>query len=192
MTSVPHSIAVLRTARLILREVRESDAPAYQKHFVDYEVIGQLSAAVPWPYPEDGVLTWIRTQIIPNQGKDRWIWGIFLREQPEEIIGLIDLWRQGRPENRGFWLGRRHWGRGIMTEAAAAVMDHAFYNLGFEKMVFANAVGNERSRRVKQKTGARWLRTEPATFVNPHYTERELWEITKDEWRAFRNASQST
>jgi RimJ/RimL family protein N-acetyltransferase len=53
-------------------------------------------------------------------------------------------------------------------------------------LVFANAVGNERSHRIKEKTGARLLRTEPAKFVNPLYTEREIWEITKDEWNAFR------
>ena len=74
-----------------------------------------------------------------------------------------------------------------MTEAVVAVMDHAFDHLGFETLVFGNAVGNERSRRIKEKTGARWLRTEPAKFVNPRYTEREIWEITKDEWRAFRS-----
>jgi hypothetical protein len=48
-------------------------------------------------------------------------------------------------------------------------------------LVFANAAGNERSRRIKEKTGARQLRAEPAKFVNPLYTEREIWEITKDE-----------
>jgi hypothetical protein len=30
------------------------------------------------------------------------------------------------------------------------------------------------------------LRTEPAKYVNPLYTEREIWEITKNEWNAFR------
>jgi hypothetical protein len=61
-----------------------------------------------------------------------------------------------------------------------------FDHLGFEKLVFANAVGNVRSRRIKEKTGARQLRTEPAKFVNPLDTEREILEITKDEWNAFR------
>ena len=39
-----------------------------------------------------------------------------------------------------------------MTEAVVPVMDHAFNNLGFEKMVLANDLGNDRSRRVKEKT----------------------------------------
>ncbi len=38
----------LETERLLLRGVLESDIPAYEKHFVDYEVIRYLSDAVPW------------------------------------------------------------------------------------------------------------------------------------------------
>jgi [ribosomal protein S5]-alanine N-acetyltransferase len=186
LPSQPYRLPILKTERLLLREITESDAPAYERNFVDYEVISQLSATVPWPYPEGGVLDWIRTQIIPMQGQGKWVWGIFLKEQPDEVIGVVDLWRKPSPENRGFWLGRKYWGTGIMTEAVVPVMNHAFDHLAFETLVFANAVGNKRSHRIKEKTGARLLRTEPAKFVNPLYTEREIWEITKDEWNAFR------
>jgi [ribosomal protein S5]-alanine N-acetyltransferase len=73
-----------------------------------------------------------------------------------------------------------------MTEAVFPITDYAFDVLGFETLFFSNALGNEKSRRVKEKTGARLLRTEPAKFVNPSYTEREIWELTRDQWREFR------
>jgi RimJ/RimL family protein N-acetyltransferase len=76
-----------------------------------------------------------------------------------------------------------------MTEAVLPITDYAFDSLGFERLFFSNAVGNQRSRRVKEKTGARFLRTEPANFVNPIYAGREVWELTKDEWRAFKSRS---
>lgn len=174
------------TSRLILREVKATDAASYEKHFVDYEVISQLSDAVPWPYPKGGVLGFLNTTVVPLQGKDRWVWGIFLKDSPEEIIGVVDLWRECQPENRGFWLGRKFWGKGLMTEAVTPVMDYAFDHLGFEKLVFSNAVGNLKSRRVKEKTGARLIGTRPAKFVNPDFTEAETWELTKTEWKAFR------
>ena len=53
-------LPVFTTERLILREVTEADAPAYEKNFVDYEVINQLASVVPWPYPAGGVLDFIR------------------------------------------------------------------------------------------------------------------------------------
>ena len=176
----------LHTERLVLKPVSLGDVPCYEKHFIDYEVIRHLSDTVPWPYPENGVREYVQNQILPEQGRDRWIWGIHLRGTPDHLIGVVELWRPGKPENRGFWLGHEHWGKGYMNEAAYAVTDYAFADLGFDTLIFSNARGNVRSRRVKEKTGARLLRTEPAEFVDPEYTEQEIWELTRDDWIAFR------
>lgn len=177
-------LPVFKTDRLILRGVELSDAESYQKNFADYEVIRHLSHHVPWPYPEDGVYNFLKDGILPSQGSDRWTWAILLKDQPDEVIGVVDLWRKGSPENRGFWLARKHWGKGIMTEAVEPVMDYAFKYLGFETLIFANAVGNTRSRRVKEKTGAKLTDVKPAKFVDPQYTEHEIWELNKEDWFA--------
>lgn len=179
-------LPVFKTERLILREIELSDEPSYKENFVDYEVIRHLSSAVPWPYPENGIKDFIENFILPNQGKDRWMWGIFLKENPTELIGVVDLWRMGKPENRGFWLARKYWGKGFMTEAVFPVMDYAFNELAFEKLIFTNAVGNVASRRVKEKTGAKLIDIRPAKFVDPQYTEHEVWELEKKDWLDFR------
>lgn len=185
MTVVPD----IQTTRLLLSGIRIEDAVAYQKNFVDYEVIRHLSSLVPWPYPENGVVEFFRNVLLPGQGANRWTWAIRLKSHPEEIIGCIDLWREGRPENRGFWLGKRFWGQGYMTEAVVPIMDYAFNTLGFEKLIFTNALGNDKSRRVKEKTGARLVDIKPAAFVDPHYKEQEIWELSKDSWQIFKNQS---
>jgi len=182
-------LPVFETTRLILRSIAERDAPAYEKHFVDYEVVGTMSHLVPWPYPENGVLEYIRTAVIPNQCMDQWVWGICLRSAPDELIGAIWLKRKGTPSNRGFWLGKSFWRRGIMTEAVKAVTDYAFDVLGFEKLVLANAVGNSASRRIKENIGAVFVRTETGIYVNPSYTQREVWELTKRCWKAFNTSA---
>lgn len=97
-------IPVFTTDRLILKGITLEDAAFYQQNFADYEVIRHLAAAVPWPYPDNDAAYFIENIIIPNQGKERWIWGLFLKSVPNEIIGGVDLWRKGHPENRGFWL----------------------------------------------------------------------------------------
>ena len=89
--------------------------------------------------------------------------------------------RKGKPENRGFWLARKYWRQGIMTEAVEPIVSYAFSDLGFEKLIFANAVGNIASKRVKEKSGARLIGIEPANFVDPTYAEHEIWELTKSE-----------
>jgi len=171
------------TERLFLRGVEASDIPTYQRNFADYEVIQHLSHKVPWPFPENGVRDFLEAVIWPKQGINRWAWALFEKEKRDEVIGIVDLWREGCPENRGFWLAKKHWGKGFMTEAVNPVMDYAFNELGFEKLVFSNAVGNVRSRRVKEKTGARFLEVRPAKFVSPQYTEQEVWELKKEDWK---------
>lgn len=184
-------IPTLFTERLMLRGVTEADIEGIERHFVNYEVIRHLSAAIPWPYPKGGVRAFICDQVLPAQGRDRWVWGLHLKEA-QGLIGAIDLWRQGRPENRGFWLGRSFWGRGYMTEAVISVTDFAFDELGFEHLVFTNAVGNRRSHDIKARTGATLIGVAAAKFVDPAYTQQEIWRVTKEEWRKWRQPTQKT
>ena len=178
-----YAIPTFTTARLILRGVSIDDEPAYIKHFVNYAVISQLSATIPWPYPADGVSQYLRQHILPRQGVDQWVWGLFLKNNPSELIGAVGLWRQGCPEHRGFWLGQPFWGQGYMTEAVIPITDHAFDTLGFETLIFANACGNQRSRCIKEKTGATWLYTQPKEYVDPAYKEQEVWQLTQEAWK---------
>lgn len=179
---LPFTMPEFKTERLLLKPVTLKDVEAYQRHFVDYEIIRNLSSAVPWPYPDDGVEYFLNNLIFPYQVDTQWLWGLFLQESPNELTGAVHLWREGKPENRGFWLSREYQGEGLMTEAVKPVTDYAFKDLGFEKLIFANTVGNEKSRRIKEKTGARFLRVEPMKFVDPEFTEHEIWELKAEEW----------
>lgn len=172
----------LTTARLILKPLVVEHADDYQKNFADYEVVRYLSDQVPWPYPEGGAKWFIENVILPVQGETRWAWGIFLKSAPDECVGAVDLWRDGVPEHRGFWLARRHWGNGYMAEACDSVTDFAFEQLGFEELVFSNALGNERSARIKEKAGAEPIGTRPAGFVDPQFTTSQLWRLTREAW----------
>ena len=176
-------LPVFETERLILRGVQPCDFDSYQKNFADYAVIQHLSSGVPWPYPEKGVQSFIESVIFPIQGKERWLWVIVEKENQAEVIGAIDLWRNGIPEHRGFWLARKCWGKGYMTEAVKPVLDYAFEQLGFEVLIFSNAKGNERSRRIKEKTGATYLYDIPSRLHHPAYTESEIWELKKEDWQ---------
>ena len=177
------SFPIFHTRRLVLRAPTLADVPSYHRHFVNYEIIRHLSARVPWPYPTDGVANFLANFIIPTLGKERWAWGLFFHNEPETIIGMIELWRKGNPENRGFWLGQEFWGQGLMTEAVSVINTYAFEKLGFEELIFSNAVGNTASRRIKEKTGAQYLGSKPAGFVDPNFTEQELWRLTKEQWQ---------
>jgi RimJ/RimL family protein N-acetyltransferase len=181
-------VPTLETDLLWLRSLSEVDIPALERHFVDYEVVRFLSRRVPWPYPEGGVRAHLSRLAATPKGA-RFSWGISRKEAPLECIGTIDLFQPGIPHHRGFWLGRPFWGRGYMSEAAAAVTDYAFAELGFTELVLANAAGNLRSRRIKEKSGARFLGLTPGEYVDPSLTQQEQWSLTREAWQERRSKS---
>jgi RimJ/RimL family protein N-acetyltransferase len=77
-----------------------------------------------------------------------------------------------------------------MTEAVIPVTDLAFDTLGFDKLILSNAVGNRGSARVKEKCGAHKIGEKPSSFVDPTLTASELWELTKESWRAHKASLQ--
>jgi ribosomal-protein-alanine N-acetyltransferase len=53
----------------------------------------------------------------------------------------------------GYWMGRRHAGKGLMTDAVLALVRHAFDRLGFHRIEAACLPTNAASRRVLSKAG---------------------------------------
>jgi RimJ/RimL family protein N-acetyltransferase len=119
------------TARLLLRPLALADAAQFQQLFPRWEVVRYLLDIVPWPYPADGALRFIRDAALPAVARgDAWHWTLRLKNQPEQIIGHLDL-RRGREDNRGFWIGLPWQNRGLMSEACLWSNDFWFDELGF-------------------------------------------------------------
>lgn len=175
----------LETERLFLRPLELSDADQVQRLFPQWEVVKYLNAVVPWPYPPDGAFTYYRDRALPAMARgDEWHWTLRLKENPEQIIGAIGLVR-GETDNRGFWLAPPWQGRGLMTEAVIAVNDFWFDVLGFAVLRAPKAIANVASHRISEKTGMRMMRVEERNLVSGRLPG-EIWEITAEEWRAFR------
>lgn len=180
------STPVLLTERLVLRPLRLDDAPAVQRGIEDPEVCGQLSVQVPFPYPPGAAEAWVRDRALPAMERGEClVWVLVPRDGPDEAIGVLEYRRDGE-DNRGFWLARPWWGRGLMTEAVTAFQDHVFFELGVEELHVCNAWVNERSRRVKEKTGA--VKVGERIAPHNHGQDRtEVWRITREAWAASRS-----
>jgi ribosomal-protein-alanine N-acetyltransferase len=63
-------------------------------------------------------------------------------------------------------LSADHWGRGLATEGARAVLHHAFGTLGLATLVSFTVPANLRSRRVMEKLGM--VHDPQADFDHPH------------------------
>jgi RimJ/RimL family protein N-acetyltransferase len=171
----------LYTERLILRPLQLADADAVQQLFPHWAVVRYLNAAVPWPYPEDGALTYLRNVALPAvaAGKE-WHWSIRRKSAPEQLIGNISLMDQ-TDNHRGFWLTPAWQGQGFMTEASAAVTDYWFNVLQRPLMRVPKAAPNTGSRKLSERAGMRLIRTDEDDFVGGRFP-REIWEISREEW----------
>jgi RimJ/RimL family protein N-acetyltransferase len=177
-------IPIIETRRLILRPLAHSDAAAIQRHFNNWNIIRNLAAVVPWPYPDDGAETFIGQQLEKiAAGEEIYQWVLALRSGDGEAIGNIGfLPRAESPKgNRGFWLAEPCWNRGLMTEAITAVNDFAFRTLGIESFYVCNAASNAASRRVKQKTGAEFVGYIELLHHNGQ-SKAEHWKVTRESW----------
>lgn len=184
----PH-VPRLDTPRLLLRPITLDDAPAIQTHFGRWEIIGNLAMAVPWPYPEDGALRFIEDVVLPGAADGTKVyWAITEKTDPDALIGIIDYRVGNERDNRGFWLAEPFQGRGYMTEAVEAFQDYVFFELGVERIFVTNSVTNARSRRVKEKTGARLL-GEIEVDHHSGNSRTERWEVTREGWAKLRGRS---
>jgi len=174
----------LETERLVLRPLQLDDAPRIQELFPQWEIVRLLNAIVPWPFPEDGALTHIRDTALPLiERGGSWDWTLRLKTEPETIIGRIGLYLG--EDNRGFWIGLPWQGKGLMTEAVIAVTDYWFEVLGFPVLRVPKAVENVGSRRISEKTGMRVVEVTEREYVSGRM-QSEVWEVTAEEWRAWR------
>lgn len=57
--------AELYTKRLVLRPLQLADAQQTQRLFSQWEIVKNLNAIVPWPYPDDGALNFYRDVALP-------------------------------------------------------------------------------------------------------------------------------
>lgn len=182
MAKVP--TPTLQTPRLTLRPASLQDCSELQPLFADWEVVKELNAGVPWPYPEDGVLTFTRDVLLPAMADgDSFSWTL-LETSSQRAVGRLELVADPDPGelHRGFWLGRPFWGRGYMSEAVLVTTDFAFDVLRLPLLRLGNAQRNRASSRMKQKSGARLLGVEPCDYVCGQLPA-ERWELSPEAWR---------
>jgi RimJ/RimL family protein N-acetyltransferase len=144
-----HAVPVLKTDRLVLRAPRPADAPAMARLLADRR-IAINTARIPYPYGVDDAEQFIASA---NRLDGEATFVVTIDAAPIGVCGVEP--REGGPEI-GYWFGVSYWGQGYATEAAHAVIDHAFAELQHETLQAGARVSNPASRRVLEKCGFQW------------------------------------
>ncbi len=181
----------LRTDRLLLRQWRDADREPFAALNSDPIVMEHFPA--PLSRAESDAMIDREHGRIAERG-----WGLWAVEVVAErtFIGFVGLSvapfeQSWTPATEIGWrLARAAWGYGYATEAARAVLAHAFDTLGLDEVVSFTATTNTPSEAVMRRIG---LVLHPASpFDHPslesgHRLERHvLYHLTAAAWSAAR------
>ncbi|TNE59922.1 MAG: N-acetyltransferase [Alphaproteobacteria bacterium] len=144
----------LTTQRLVLRPFKMSDAPSVATLIGNYDVAKMLSR-VPYPYALSDAQGFLKMQIEESDPR-RNVFAIEVKDGPDVAVGAIGVHGENEPDGQaelGYWIGEPYWGKGYVSEAARAVVDFAFTDMGLHTIVAGHFVGNLGSRKILLKLG---------------------------------------
>jgi RimJ/RimL family protein N-acetyltransferase len=135
----------LVTERLRLRSFEPSDVEAIERYVADPEYLRHLGPG----HPSAAQLVANNIDADPEREPG---WVICFGD---EIVGTIFLSinRADATAELACMLAPAHWGKGFASEAAAAVVDHAFAACAVEKIAARAEVSNVASIRAMERTG---------------------------------------
>jgi RimJ/RimL family protein N-acetyltransferase len=145
-------LPTLTTDRLVLRAFTLDDAPRVQALAGRME-IARTTLTIPHPYEDGMAEEWISTHAQDFENQQVLNLAICLRDGL--LIGAIGLMPEleHRRAEIGYWVGMEYWGHGYCTEAAQAVMQYGFKELGLERIYGFHFSNNPASGRVMEKLG---------------------------------------
>jgi RimJ/RimL family protein N-acetyltransferase len=182
-------MVIAETKRLILRDWKPSDRPAFARMNADPRVMEHFPA--PLTAEESNQLVDRIEAHFREHG-----FGMCAAElrHSGEFIGFVGL---ARPRFEahftpcveiGWRLGYEYWGRGLATEAAREITRYAFERLKLDEIVSFTVPVNVRSRRVMEKLGM--AHNDADDFDHPSLPEGHpirrhvLYRLQREAWRA--------
>lgn len=140
----------LQTARLLLRPFRDSDVDDALAYRADSE-FARFLPHIPQPFTRRDAEAFV----VQNMTEPWETLPTFAVVLDDHVVGTVNL--EIDPASRtamlGYALARAHWGRGLATEAAGAVVEWAFAVHDLVEIWASTDPANVRSRRVLEKLG---------------------------------------
>ncbi|OJH41889.1 GNAT family N-acetyltransferase [Cystobacter ferrugineus] len=165
-----------RTPRLLLRPLGSGDEDAFHRLLNDPHVRRYLCDDL--PVSREMVQEHIAFSQRSFRERGFGLFSLFLVEQPETFIGFTGLGRIDDGEEVELWYGLapEHWGRGLATEAAEAMLRFGFEQLGMEELWAGADLDNAASFRVMERLG---MTRVGERLVGPRHVRALYYRLTR-------------
>ena len=178
----------IHTQRLILRKFAFDDARAM---FKNWESDERVTRFLTWrPHASLDVTkqlleAWCASYDEPNT----YNWAMEYEGEPIGGIRVVKLNENSERAELGYCMGYDYWNKGLMTEAAKAVIDFLFSEVGVNRVEISHAVKNPASGRVAQKCGLTYEGTKHEYFKSSsgEFLDISFYGIIKSEWQRLKS-----
>jgi ribosomal-protein-alanine N-acetyltransferase len=142
----------LETERLLLDTWQFADWTAFRPIATDPQVMRYINGGTPWTDEQIHLFVDRQVKLYSERGFCRWK---LLAKPTWEMIGFcgVGFWRDALDPEIGWWLARRHWGRGLATEAARTTLRDAFERVRLDRIISIARPENTASTRIMEKLG---------------------------------------
>ncbi len=122
----------------VLKKLSLDDAMIFALHANNRKIWSNLTDRFPHPYSLEKAKDFIKLTHIPVPTQ---VLGIYIGEEPIGAIGLHpldDVFRKNM--ELGYWIAEPYWGKGIMSNAIAQMVEYGFSNFDITR-IFARPFG---------------------------------------------------
>lgn len=146
---MPH---VITTNRLILRALTEADIGVITRELNNFAV-SRFTARVPFPYQRSDAEHYVAWAAGLDQRS--LVCAVETRADPGQLKGIISYeWSDEKADAElGYWYAQSAWGQGVGSEAAKAVVAHAFETNRHDRLIASYQNENLASARILGKIG---------------------------------------
>jgi len=180
----------LETARLWLRWPRAADASAIHRYSSRWDV-AQYTARIPHPYPPGSAERFVFSARAANTNGRDLLLVIAPSSGKRDVIGAISLEAHGADRlTLGCALAPEVWGRGLATEAVAAMVEAGFSLTHCVEISADVRIENPASRRVLEKNGFSHVGTSPqGAPARGGLVMCDRFRLTRGDWVARHEAA---
>lgn len=176
------------TKRLTLRPFVLEDAWDVER-LAGMREIADTTLNIPHPYPVGAATRWIETHA-PVWAAGTGVVYAILNTSNGKLAGVVSLMQINRNHKRaelGYWIAVDHWNKGFATEASEALVDFGFRRLGLHRIESRHFLRNPASGKVMQKLGMQQEGIERDSAVKwDRYESLVRYAILEAEWTARR------
>jgi ribosomal-protein-serine acetyltransferase len=130
------------------------------------------------------ILQFVRSVLEQHSKNDGFACAVLCQRRIVGVAAYHPIRWANRSVELGYWLSRDMVGKGMITRSCSVLTDHAFRELGLNRVAVQVATNNFRSRAVPERLGFKQEGIiRDAEWLYDHFVDHVLYAVLRREWQ---------